>query len=897
MRKFHAHLTIRLMIGIATAILFAALPALAQAQAPGSLSQLSGSNICIQGSESEAGCPTTGNGLNGSEDVAVSPDGQNVYVIGASDDAIAEFTRNADGSLTQLASPNDCIADQSDSDGTSCSDNATADGLVDAQAIVISPDGKNVYVAGEENEDGNVGGAIAEFTRNPTDGSLTPVSGHNCIEEVEEGACDDQDARGIEQPDALAISPDGQNVYAVSPEGEDIAEFNRDASTGALSQLSDTDACIQDENEDSDECPSMGTGISEVQDVVVSSDGNNVYTSGFTDQDGEPGTIAEFSRGAGGALSQLPSPNNCIGTPNDTQTCGSPATGLIGINGMAVSPDGSNLYTASEFEGGPIAEFARSAVDGSLTQLASPNDCIQEQGDDFGCGTTTGTGIESGFELVVSPDGADVYTAAPGNNCDSGSCEDVAEFARNTDGSLTQLASPDDCIQEQDLDSEECGTQTGQGLGGAGLAISPDGGNVYVTGEDDIAEFARTPVQHTLTVSLAGSGSGAVSDGTGGIACPSTSCSHAYTANSQVTLTATPTSGSTFAGWSGGGCSGTATCQVTMSADTTVTATFSSGPGSPTPVVTGAPSAVTDGGAGFSGSVNPEGLSTTAYFQYGLDQRYTTVGASGPSYTAQTAAQTVGSDFADHAVGPVTVTGLVPNAVYHVRLVATNSAGTTFGQDVTFTTAPAPAPGAPTLGKTFNIAPVSGLVLVYINGHLVPLTELSQIPAGVPIDTRQGTVQVTTATGGGGGARDAAAKSKKGTQTGQFGGAVFKINQATRGAGKGLVTIMMVESAFKGAPTQAICTNHGTAGDAHAAKVSSKVLQLLHASAHGKFTTTGRYSAATVRGTKWTIAARCDGTLVHDITDSVAVTDFVRHKTIILHAGQSYFAPGPRKHK
>ena len=63
------------------------------------------------------------------------------------------------------------------------------------------------------------------------------------------------------------------------------------------------------------------------------------------------------------------------------------------------------------------------------------------------------------------------------------------------------------------------------------------------------------------------------------------------------------------------------------------------------------------------------------------------------------------------------------------------------------------------------------------------------------------------------------------------------------------------------------------------------------------FTTTGRYSAATVRGTKWTIAARCDGTLVHDITDSVAVTDFVRHKTIILHAGQSYFAPGPRKHK
>ena len=68
---------------------------------------------------------------------------------------------------------------------------------------------------------------------------------------------------------------------------------------------------------------------------------------------------------------------------------------------------------------------------------------------------------------------------------------------------------------------------------------------------------------------------------------------------------------------------------------------------------------------------------------------------------------------------------------------------------------------------------------------------------------------------------------------------------------------------------------------------------MLHASAKGKFRTSGRYSAATVRGTKWTVADRCDGTLTHDVTDSVAVTDFVHHKTIILHAGQSYLAKKP----
>src|SRR5262249_40397793 len=79
-----------------------------------------------------------------------------------------------------------------------------------------------------------------------------------------------------------------------------------------------------------------------------------------------------------------------------------------------------------------------------------------------------------------------------------------------------------------------------------------------------------------------------------------------------------------------------------------------------------------------------------------------------------------------------------------------------------------------------------------------------------------------------------------------------------------------------------------------ASAAASKTLQLLHASAKGKFTTKGRYSAATVRGTKWTVADRCDGTLTRDITDSVAVTDFVRHKTIILHAAQSYLAKLPR---
>jgi hypothetical protein len=81
----------------------------------------------------------------------------------------------------------------------------------------------------------------------------------------------------------------------------------------------------------------------------------------------------------------------------------------------------------------------------------------------------------------------------------------------------------------------------------------------------------------TLTVSKTGSGSGSVASSPAGINCGAT-CSHTFADGTAVTLTATPASDSTFAGWSGGGCTGTGTCQVTLNAATTVTATFTKKP-------------------------------------------------------------------------------------------------------------------------------------------------------------------------------------------------------------------------------------------------------------------------------------------------------------------------------
>ncbi len=77
----------------------------------------------------------------------------------------------------------------------------------------------------------------------------------------------------------------------------------------------------------------------------------------------------------------------------------------------------------------------------------------------------------------------------------------------------------------------------------------------------------------SLAVVPMGPGSGVVISAPSGILC-GTSCSGTFASGTAVTLTATPATGSTFAGWSGGGCTGTSTCTVTVTATTAVTATF-----------------------------------------------------------------------------------------------------------------------------------------------------------------------------------------------------------------------------------------------------------------------------------------------------------------------------------
>ena len=102
--------------------------------------------------------------------------------------------------------------------------------------------------------------------------------------------------------------------------------------------------------------------------------------------------------------------------------------------------------------------------------------------------------------------------------------------------------------------------------------VDGDGDTVALCDAGAYERALAPPVQHLLTVALAGSGTGSVASSPPGIACPS-DCTESYLATETVTLTPTADPGSVFTGWSGD-CTGSGGCSVPMTDDRDVTATF-----------------------------------------------------------------------------------------------------------------------------------------------------------------------------------------------------------------------------------------------------------------------------------------------------------------------------------
>jgi YVTN family beta-propeller protein len=255
--------------------------------------------------------------------------------------------------------------------------------------------------------------------------------------------------------------------------------------------------------------------------VAVTPDGKTVYVT-----NSGSGTVSAISTAT----------NTVIGTPI--------AVGSAPF-GVAVIPDGHKVYVTN-------------GAAGTVSVIATATNTV------VGSPITVGT---DPVGVAVAPDGTKVYVANFGSSNVS-----VIATASNTVAATIPV-----------------------GTDPFGVAATWDGTKVYVAnlGSNTVsvietasntvalsvpvgtapAAFGAFIGAPTLTIAELGGGSGTVTSSPSGLNCGST-CSALFAGNSQVILSASAASGSTFSGWSGGGCVGVGTCSLKLSADTTVTANF-----------------------------------------------------------------------------------------------------------------------------------------------------------------------------------------------------------------------------------------------------------------------------------------------------------------------------------
>ena len=583
----------------------------------GKLTQPAGLAGCISetgsGGINGGGSCQDGTALDGARDVVISPDGKFVYAVASVSDAITIFDRNTTtGRLTQKAGTAGCISDTGS--GGECGDGRALEG---SATVAMSADGASVYVGAGS------GDAVAIFDRNATTGALTQKPGTaGCISETgSAGAC--QDGRALDDIVGLSVSLDGKSVYAAAAGSDAIAVFTRNTSTGALVQKAGTAGCIS-ETGSAGACQD-GKALSLPIAVEVTQDGASAYVAS-DDSD----AVAIFDRNpTTGELTQKAGTAGCVSETGTAGTCQA-AESMDGPRTVAPSPDSKSVYVAGD---GGVTIFDRNGTTGALTQKVGLAGCVSEAGTNGLCAGPAPLHGPQG--AVVSPNGKSLYVV-------SGIGQEIATFdrqnagvAQSADLALTMVDSADPVqigltfTVDITVSNDGPGTadvtqitaslppfaQVGSGQASAECTIR--GGRVMICNLPPIAPGASRTVgvdfissssgtvttsasvrstatdphladnadveettlgdgtkPHLLRVTKSGDGAGTVTSQPLGINCGS-DCSERYADGTLVTLTATSAAGSTFMGFTGSGCT-SSPCTVTMDSGATIDAAFDS---------------------------------------------------------------------------------------------------------------------------------------------------------------------------------------------------------------------------------------------------------------------------------------------------------------------------------
>lgn len=395
--------------------------------ADGCLSRTGSGGLCVRAAALNPGS------LNRSGSVAVTPDGANVYVAAAERGAVVVTRRDPlDGSLRQSS----CVAAQA---GGGCS---VGEGLEDATAVDVSPDGRHVYAVSSSSE------RVAVFSRDPGDGSLrqAPCSGPRPL------GC--APGRALRMASDVTLSPDGDLVYVASRLSGSITVFRRASGTGALTEI----GCVAAGGRAG--C-SRQDALAGANSVSPSADGQRVYATASE-------SVAVLGRTSAGGLAWLA----CASVDGSGGAC-SRWPRLDGASSASVAPGGRHLYVAARISNA-VTGFRVDAGSGRLDVVG----CVSEDVSPGRC--RRGYALDGATAVSVAPDGGSVYVAAGAFS------HGLSQLRRDRrTGRLRQLG----CVNRSRAGGA---CAKGDGLSGAATAaLSPDGRNVYVLGSqsDALAVF------------------------------------------------------------------------------------------------------------------------------------------------------------------------------------------------------------------------------------------------------------------------------------------------------------------------------------------------------------------------------------------------------------------------
>ncbi len=383
----------------------------------GALTQKAATDGCISDTGSGGSCQV-GIAMDETVGVAVSPDGRSVYATARTSDSVLIFDRDlATGELLFKVDILGCYSE--DGTGDNCLNGFALNGAI---AVAVSPDGRNVYVAS------TISDAVAVFDRN-ADGELTQKAGMlGCVSEGGTGGC----APGVAMNGiyAVAVSPDGKNVYAIAQAAGSVVIFDRNLATGALTQKLGLLGCVSDDGS-LDECEN-GVALLLPSSVAVTPDGRSVYVAS-----NESDSVAVFDRNL--TTGRLTQKAGLLGCVSQDGTGGACATGIAldGATGVAASPDGKSVYVAATGVSHAVAAFDRDVSTGALTQKAGLAACVSQTGVLPAC--VSGVGLSAPQGVAVSADGQNVYAATGVSDGVAAFTRDVPAFDIDGDGQSEPL--------------------------------------------------------------------------------------------------------------------------------------------------------------------------------------------------------------------------------------------------------------------------------------------------------------------------------------------------------------------------------------------------------------------------------------------------------------------------